>query len=106
MAQLRRDYQQFVDSGAEVIVVGPEDKDAFKRYWEQEHLPFVGLSDVKHGVLRTYGQKINLFKLGRMPAQVLVDKSGIARYIHYGHSMQDIPPTGQIIQLLEDLNQP
>jgi peroxiredoxin Q/BCP len=106
MAQLRQDYQQFVDSDAKIIVVGPEGADAFKRYWEQERLPFIGLSDANHSVLKTYGQKINLFKLGRMPAQVLVDKSGVARYIHYGHSMKDIPATSEIIQLLEDLNRP
>ncbi|MBN1313959.1 MAG: redoxin domain-containing protein [Anaerolineales bacterium] len=106
MAQLRQDYQQFVNLDAEIIVVGPEDEVAFKRYWERESLPFVGLSDAEHGVLKSYGQKINLFKFGRMPAQVLVDSSGIARFIHYGHSMKDIPPTSQITQLIEDLNRP
>ena len=104
MAQLRQDYQQFVDRGAEIIVVGPDGTEPFRSYWEKEDLPFVGLPDPKHSVLKLYGQEIKLFKLGRMPAQVLVDRHGIARYVHYGHSMSDIPPNEELLDLLDELN--
>lgn len=40
-----------------------------------------------------------LFKLGRMPAQMLIDKSGILRFVHYGGSMADIPPNTEILEL-------
>ena len=66
---------------------------------------FVGLPDPKHSVLKRYGQQIKLFKLGRMPAQVIVDKQGQARYVHYGHSMRDLPPNDELLALLDDLNQ-
>jgi peroxiredoxin len=105
MAQLRQDYQQFVERGAEVVVVGPEDQEAFQDYWEKEALPFVGLPDPTHSVLKLYGQEVNLFKLGRMPAQVAIDRNSVARYVHYGHSMQDIPPNDEILALLDELNQ-
>jgi peroxiredoxin len=105
MAQLRQDYQQFVERGAEVVVVGPEDREAFEDYWEKEALPFVGLPDPTHSVLKLYGQGVNLFKLGRMPAQVAIDRNSVARYVHYGHSMQDIPPNDEILALLDELNQ-
>jgi hypothetical protein len=39
-----------------------------------------------------------------MPAQVIVDKQGTARYVHYGKSMQDIPSNEELLQLLESLN--
>jgi peroxiredoxin len=104
MGQLRRDYDEFVDRDAEVIVIGPEDEAAFASYWEKENLPFVGLPDPKHTVLKLYGQEIKLFKLGRMPAQVIVDKTGQARYVHYGHSMSDIPPNEELLALLDGLN--
>ena len=104
MAQLRRDYDRFVERGAEVIVVGPEKPAAFRSYFEKHELPFVGLPDPKHTVLKRYGQEVKIFKLGRMPAQVLVDKQGVARYVHYGHSMTDIPPNDEILGLLDDLN--
>jgi peroxiredoxin len=104
MAQLRRDYKQFTRRDAEVVVLGPENAEAFAAYWAREKLPFVGLPDPKHSVLKLYGQEVNLFKLGRMPAQVIVDKQGRARYAHYGHAMSDIPENGELLALLEQLN--
>ncbi len=105
MAQLRQDYEQFVARDAEIMVIGPEKPDAFARYFAANDLPFIGLPDPDHRVLKQYGQEVNLFKLGRMPAQVLVDRNGIARYVHYGHSMQDIPANAELLALLDGLAQ-
>jgi peroxiredoxin len=104
MAQLRRDYQQFVDRQTEVVTVGPEGSKAFVEYWKKNDLPFVGLPDPKHVVLKRFGQQIKIFKFGRMPAQVLIDRDGVARFVHYGHSMQDIPPTSEMLELIDGLN--
>ncbi len=104
MAQLRQDYQEFVKRQVQVVVVGPENAKAFKNYWRLYKLPFVGLPDPKASVLKLYGQKINLFKLGRMPAQVIVDKAGVVRFVHYGHSMSDIPTNAELLSLLDQLN--
>ena len=104
MAQLRQDYQEFVKRQAQVIVVGPEDAKAFAAYWQQHDLPFVGLPDPKASVLKLYGQEVDLFKLGRMPAQVIVDKAGVARFVHYGHAMSDIPPNEEVLALLDQLS--
>ncbi len=101
MAQLRRDYQKFESLDTQIIVAGPEKSEAFKDYWEKESLPFIGLSDPEHKVLKLYGQEVKLFKLGRLPAQMLIDKSGNVRFVHYGHSMADIPPNEEIIDLIE-----
>jgi len=103
MAQLRRDYEKFVERGAEVVVVGPEKPEKFASYWSRESLPFVGLPDPKHRVLKLFGQQVKIFKLGRMPAQVLVDKQGTARYVHYGHSMSDIPENQELLSLLDEI---
>ena len=103
MAQLRQDYAEFEKRQTQVIVVGPEDARAFEAYWRAHDLPFIGLPDPAAGVLKLYGQEVNLFKLGRMPAQVIVDKSGMARFVHYGHSMSDIPPNGELLELLDQL---
>lgn len=104
MAQLRDDYSQFVDRDVEIVVVGPEDAAAFLDYWRAESLPFVGLPDPTHAVLKRYGQEVNLFKLGRMPAQVLIDRAGIARFVHYGHSMSDIPDNQEVLGLVDEIN--
>lgn len=104
MAQLRRDYHRFVERNAEVIVVGPDDASAFADYWREESLPFIGLPDPGGSVLKRYGQEFNLFKLGRMPAQAIVDKAGRVRYLHYGRSMSDIPSGEQLLDILDELN--
>lgn len=103
MAQLRHDYDKFADLDTEIVVVGPENSEAFKKYYNENDLPFVGLPDPKSSVLKLYGQEVNLFKLGRMPAMVVIDKQGTARFVHYGHSMSDIPPNEEILTLLKEL---
>ncbi len=104
MAQLRQDYQAFVERETRIIVVGPEDANAFREYFQANHLPFTGLPDPKASVLKLYGQEVNLFKLGRMPAQVIVDKDGVVRFVHYGHAMSDIPENAEILELLDQVN--
>ena len=105
MAQLRQDVEKFIERNAEIVVVGPEGANAFANYWKKENLPFVGLPDPKNSVLKLYGQEIKLFKMGRMPAQVIVDRQGVARYVHYGHDMSDIPPNEELLNLLEPMSQ-
>ena len=106
MAQLRQDHSHFVDRNVEIVVVGPEDAPAFVKYWQAESLPFVDLPGPAYSVLKLYGQEVNLFKLGRMPAQVLIDKAGVARFVHYGHDMSDIPENEEILALADEINEP
>ena len=101
MAQLRQDYDKFVKLDTEILVAGPEKEEAFRTYWAKENLPFIGLPDPEHMVLKLYGQEVKIFKLGRMPAQVLINKAGKVRFVHYGHSMSDIPSNEEIISLIE-----
>jgi peroxiredoxin len=104
MAQLRQDYDKFTAQDTEVIVAGPEGADAFADYWQKNDLPFVGLPDPSHSVLKLYGQEVSLFKLGRQPAQVSMDKNGQVRFAHYGHDPSDIPANEEILDILETLN--
>ena len=104
MAQLRQDYAKFEVENTTILVVGPENEKAFARYWAKNDLPFVGLPDPKHIVLKLYGQEIKIFKFGRMPAMVVIDKRGIVRFVHYGHSMSDIPENVDVLETLKMLN--
>lgn len=103
MAQLRQDYEQFASNGAEIVVVGPDTAKVFAHHWEKEHYPFVGLPDPDLRVLNLYGQEVKLLKLGRLPAQMLIDKQGIIRFAHYGDSMQDIPPNDALLDVIRAL---
>jgi peroxiredoxin Q/BCP len=105
MAQLRQDYAEFEKREAEIVIVGPEDQSAFVGYWDKENLPFVGLADPDHTVANRYGQEVKLLKMGRMPATVVVDKTGEIIYLHYGDSMKDIPANHEILAVLDERNQ-
>jgi peroxiredoxin Q/BCP len=104
MAQLRQGYEDLSRRDTEVVVVGPEKEKAFSAFWEKHQLPFLGLPDPSHTVLKRFGQEVNLFKLGRMPAQVLTDKRGVVRFAYYGHSMSDIPSNEEILELLDEIS--
>ena len=101
MAQLRRDHQRFEELDIQVIIIGPEGPETFRNFWEKKGLPFIGLPDPEQSVLNLYGQEVRLLKLGRMPAQMLIDKSGMLRYVHYARSMADIPANGDIFALIK-----
>ncbi len=105
MAQLRRDYEAFAKRNVAVLIIGPDGPRAFKRFWEEQAMPFVGLSDVGSGVSQRYQQEVNLLKLGRMPAVFVVDKEGKIRYVHYAKTMADIPTNDQILAALDSLDE-
>lgn len=100
---MRQDHERFVEREVVILVIGPEKAKKFESYFGRHRLPFAGLPDPKHRVLKLYGQEIKLFKFGRMPAQVLVDKEGIVRFIHYGDSMSDIPTNEELLSLVDEL---
>lgn len=104
MAQLRRDFEEFVKRDTVIIAVGPDRIGAFKLFWQQNNIPFIGLSDRDHKVAKLYDQEVNLLKAGRVPAQVIIDKRGIVRYVHYSNSMADIPADEEIYKILDEIN--
>lgn len=104
MAQLRQDYAKYAERNTEVIAIGPEDAESFAEWWQENSMPFIGIPDPKHFVSKMYGQKINLLKLGRMPASLLIDKEGYIRFFHYGSSMKDIPEGEGMLKLIDELN--
>lgn len=102
---MRQDWEEFRRRDTVVVVIGPDPPGRFREYWEQNDIPFVGLPDAKASVLKRYGQEVDLFRLGRMPAQMIVDRKGILRYVHYGHDMKDIPSNREILDLLDGLQE-
>lgn len=104
MAQLRQDYQQFTARGAEIVVVNPEDATEVKAFSENQGLPFRMLVDPGHEVANRYGQEVNLFKLGRMPALVVLDRAGMVQYEHRANSMMDTAKNSDVLSVLDRLN--
>jgi len=104
MAQLRHDYQEFVRRDTEIIAVGPESPEAFADWWHKHEMPFTGIADPQHVIAKLFGQKVKLLKLGRMPAQFVIDRDGRMRNLHYGESMADIITDEEVLALLDEIN--
>ncbi len=96
---MRREYDRFQEANITVVVVGPEDTAAFTKHFEAYDLPFLGIPDPEFRILDLYGQQVKMIRMGRMPAQVMIDSEGIVRFAHYASSMSDIPRTDAMLEL-------
>ena len=103
MMQLHQDMEAFNTRDTIIVTIGPENAEAFKKFWAKNSYTYYGLPDENHTVLKMYGQQVKLFKFGRMPAQMLIDKDGILRFVHFGHDMKDIPSNEEILGLIDGL---
>ena len=104
MAQLRDASEDYARSDTLVLIVAPESAEAFHKMWKAEKVPFIGLPDPSYYVLKTYGKQADLFKLGRVPTQILIDKQGFVRYAHFGHTPADVPSNEEILGLIRILD--
>lgn len=103
MMQLHQDYKLFLEKNTEIVAVGPENPEEFKKFWDEHEFKFTGIADPEQKILMLFNQKISILRLGRMPAQMLIDKSGVFRYIHYGSSMKDIPENSEILDIIDKI---
>ena len=106
MARLRDSYNEFTSRNAEILAVGPDREKSFINYWRENELPFVGLPDPKKTVLNLYKQEVNLFKLGRMPMNAVIDLQGYIRFVHYGLNMTDIPENETFLKVIDKISAP
>ncbi len=102
---MRENYLEFQKYDAEVLVIGTDDRKSFEYHWKNHQYHFIGLPDPEIRVPDMYGQQIKLLKFGRMPALMVIDRSGMIRYAHYGNSMSDIPKNSMVLGLLAQLNE-
>lgn len=104
MAQLRQEYAQVTANDAEVVIVGPESREAFEWYWQKEHFAFVGLSDPQEKVSRLFSQSLGARHAPpRPPELVLIDKEGRVRHTQYSSWAADTLDGG-LIEMLGELN--
>ncbi len=104
MARWRDNFEEFKRRGVTILAVGPDSEAAFRQYWADQKIPFIGLPDPDHSVALKYRQEVNLFKLGRMPLNCVVDANGYLRFVHYGSSMSDIPSNTELLHVIDELN--
>jgi len=100
---MRDDYKAFREAGAQIVVVTRHDAEKMRTYWRKNKLKFLGVPDPKGTLTKRYGQQWQLFKLGRMPAQFVINCNGKIAFTHYSSSMSDIPKNAKMLKLLRGL---
>lgn len=80
VTQLGRMYDQFRDVGTEIIVILGEEVSKAKEYADGINLPFPILADPDRAVYSLYELE-KYFLLFQRTASLVVDKSGIVRYL-------------------------
>lgn len=101
---MRQDYQLFSERGAVIVALGPDGPNAFKKFWQEQDMPFIGLADIRSTVASQYHQEVNWLKAGRMPAVLVIDKQGMIRFTQYGENMSDIPENAEVLELIDKIN--
>lgn len=106
--QLRRianDLHYFMDLNVELIPILQDNKKNTKKM-EEQHVKnkFPIYYDVKREVGKVFKQEMNILKLGRMPATLIVDKDGIIKWAYYADSLEDIPSNDEILDIIKNLN--
>ena len=101
---MRQEHARITAHDAEIVVISPDYPSAVRRFWKDEQLPFVGVPDPKHAVASLYEQETKVLALGRLPAMVVIDRTGIVRQVNYGTSILDIAPTATVEGWLRRIN--
>ena len=101
---MRQDYQKFVERNTEIVTIGPEDANAFTKWWHEHEMPFIGIPDPNHEIAKLYNQQFKLLRGGRLPAMTVIDRAGRIRLMHYADLPGDIPTDEEILTLLDKLN--
>jgi peroxiredoxin Q/BCP len=104
MEQLLQDYQKFVETNTEVLIIGPESAEEFAKWWQEHKMPFIGIPDPNHSIAKLYNQDIRPFYGGRLPAMVVIDKVFKIRTSFFSGSPSDIPSDAEVLNFLDNLN--
>ncbi len=104
MARLRREISAFETRQAVILVIDPDRPDQIQEYWEREELPFPGFADADNRVASIFHQKVDIFRNGRLPSVVLVDRDSRIRFRYDAASAPDIPSTETLLVELDRIN--
>jgi peroxiredoxin len=90
---------------ARVVAIGPDGPEAFRRFWAEHNLPFVGIPDPDHRIADAFGQEVVWWRLGRMPSVCIVTPAGRVGWVHYGSSMADIVSTETLLAAIAEMRE-
>ncbi len=97
MVQLHQDFLKFEERKIKVVVVCPEKATGIEKFLAKEPVDFDLIGDEDHQLADEYGQQVKVFKLGRMPSQILLDNQENKIFEHHGNTMMDIVENEEIL---------
>lgn len=103
MLQLQQDIEKFKAKGVKIIAVCPEKEDKVDAFIKKNNCTFDFLSDSDHKHADKYGQKVKLLKLGRMPAQILMDKDEKIIFSHFANNMKAIVENDEVLEKIKQI---
>lgn len=101
MMQLHQNSKAMADKKIKVVVVVPENEKGLDKYLADNHLNLTFVPDPKHQIADKYQQQVKILRLGRMPAQVVLDTALNKVYQHFAKSMSDIIEEDEIFSTLK-----
>lgn len=103
MAQLRQDYQKFMNLNTEILVMVPNGPKMIGKHIYQSNTPYRILYDKRSRVAAQYFQEKKFFALGN-PTVFLVNREGRIIYTHYANSLLEEPDNNLPLEILQELN--
>ncbi len=103
MMQLHQDLAKFNALNINIVVICPEKRESVVKFTEKTPLDLNLVSDSKHIIANRYNQQVNWLKLGRMPAQIVIDKNGKKVFEHFSNSMSDIVENDAVLNAIKAL---
>lgn len=97
MLQLQEDYEKFLNKNIRILAVCPENEDKVISFKEKNNISFDLLPDNTHEIAKRYSQQFRILKLGRMPAQIILNKDLNKVFEHYSDNMKDIIKNEEIL---------
>ncbi len=101
MVQLHQDIQKFEALKIKVVVVCPENMVRVEKFAAKQPLELDLVADPQHAIADRFKQQVKIFKLGRMPAQIILDKDDKRVFEHYASSMTNIIENNVILSAIK-----
>ncbi len=100
MVQLHQEKEKFAEKNTKIIVICPENEEKIKKFLAKEPIDLDFVADPTHALADRYNQQVKIFKLGRMPAQILINKDKKIVFEHFANGMKDIIENDEMLKKL------
>jgi thioredoxin-dependent peroxiredoxin len=100
---LREDIDKFVDAGAQVVTIAPDDAEGVAKFVRNNDYPFPLLADSDHRVFDEFDVVSKLMSLGQRPAVFVIDAQGVVRFDSIGTQQWQIPTNENVLGVLASL---